>query len=263
VNPNYMASAGPRTRPAKIVVHSFMRETGKTNIAAGLGRLVAARGVRTGLVDADLRAPVLHSRLGVDANDFGFKMNDCLLGRCTVFDAAIELALPGDAIGAGALWLAPASPDPVSIRDALSLDIDVRGLDSGIDELASRRRLDVALINAPAGLDELSLSCIALADILILVLRLDKEDYHGTSVILDVARGLNVPDIYLVVSRAGPEYPASDVRARVEQTYQRPVPLVLTAADEAALIFSSNVSPSQWRAHPLADLLHVLRVEAL
>ena len=175
--------------PTKIVIHSFMRETGKTNIAAGFGRLLAARGARTGLVDADMRAPILHSKLGVDTGGLRRTLNDYLLGRCPIADTAVDVNWRGFALASGGLWLAPAAADPFAIRDALSLDFDVRILDEGIDSLAEELSLDVALVNAPAGLDELSLSCIALADALVVVLRLDKDDYQGTGVTIDLARG--------------------------------------------------------------------------
>ena len=245
--------------PTKIVVHSFMRETGKTNIAAGLAYLFAAHGERVGIVDADISVPILHNRLGVDGSGLGATLNDYLLGRCPIQDAAIDLAWRDDLHASGALILVPASSDPTAIRGVLRQDIDVRILNSGIEALAAEYGLDVVLINAPAGLDEISLSCMALADVLVIVLRLDKEDYHGTSVTIDLARGLKVPEILLVVNRAGPEYEVSDIIRRVEETYQCDVPTVLSAADEAAILFSGHASVLDRPAHPLFRLLQALQ----
>ncbi len=151
--------------PSKIVVHSFMRETGKTNISAGLAHLLAAYGERVGIIDADISVPVLHSRLGVDAKGLNYAFNHYLMGGCAITDAAVDLTWDDAASHAGALVLVPASMDHAAIRGVLHQDIDVRILNAGIEDLATAYSLDVVLINAPAGLDEISLSCMALADV--------------------------------------------------------------------------------------------------
>jgi MinD-like ATPase involved in chromosome partitioning or flagellar assembly len=43
---------------------------------------------------------------------------------------------------------------------------------------------------------------------------------QGTSVTIDVARRLRVPEICLVVNKVPPEYDFSEVRRQVEQNYQ-------------------------------------------
>ncbi len=256
----------PATRtapmPAKIVVHSFMRETGKTNIAAGLAHLLVAYGERVGIIDADISVPVLHSRLGVDAKGLHYAFNHYLMGRCAITDAAVDLAWEDAAPHAGTLVLVPASTDPAAIRSVLHQDIDVRILNAGAEDLATAHSLDVVLINSPAGLDEISLSCMALADVLLIVLRLDKEDYHGTSVTIDLARNLKVPNILLAVNRASPEYEPFEIKRRVEETYGCDVPVVLSAADEAAMLFTGHTSVQERLAHPLAALLQALRQKA-
>ncbi len=248
--------------PSKIVIHSFMRETGKTNIAAGLAHLLAAYGERVGIIDADISVPVLHSRLGVDAGRLKYAFNHYLVGDCAITDAAVDLAWDDASPPAGALVLVPASTDHNAIRGVLHQDIDVRLLNAGIEDLAAAHNLDVVLLNAPAGLDEISLSCMALADVLLIVLRLDKEDYHGTSVTIDLARNLKVPNILLAVNRAGSEYEPLEIRRSVEETYGCDAPVVLTAADEAAVLFAGHASVQERLAHPLAALLRALRQKA-
>ncbi len=244
--------------PAKIVVHSFMRETGKTNIAAGLAYLMAARGERVGIIDADIPVPLLHSRLGVDAGCGNATLNDFLMGNRSLEQAALELPWRGNLPSPGALVFVPASPDPVAIRGVLRQDIDIRSLNAGIEALTAAYHLGVTLINAPAGLDEISLSCMALADVLVVVLRLDKEAYQGTSVTLDLARGLNVPKILLVVNRVGSDYELEAIRRSVAETYQCEVPVVLSAADEAAMLFVDRATILPRSAHPLTALLQAL-----
>ena len=248
--------------PSKIVVHSFMRETGKTNISAGLAHLLAAYGERVGIIDADISVPVLHSRLGVDAKGLNYAFNHYLMGGCAITDAAVDLTWEDAASHAGALVLVPASMDHAAIRGVLHQDIDVHILNAGIEDLATAYSLDVVLINAPAGLDEISLSCMALADVLLIVLRLDKEDYHGTSVTIDLARNLKTPNILLAVNRADPEYEPFEIRRRMEETYGCAVPVVLSAADEAAMLFAGHATVQERLAHPLAALLQALHQKA-
>ena len=141
--------------PSKIVVHSFMRETGKTNISAGLAHLLAAYGERVGIIDADISVPVLHSRLGVDAKGLNYAFNHYLMGGCAITDAAVDLTWDDAASHAGALVLVAASTDHAAIRGVLHQDIDVRISPPGIEDLATlaRRRAD----QRPGWPDEISL----------------------------------------------------------------------------------------------------------
>ncbi len=70
--------------PSKIVVHSFMRETGKTNISAGLAHLLTAYGGALRHRCRYLRARPPTMRLGVDAKGLNYAFNHYLMGGCAI-----------------------------------------------------------------------------------------------------------------------------------------------------------------------------------
>ena len=55
--------------------------------------------------------------------------------------------------------------------------------------------LDVLLIDTPAGINDDTLATVASAQALAAILRLDRRDYQGTSVILDLARRLAISEL--------------------------------------------------------------------
>lgn len=245
-----------------VVVHSFMRDSRKANLTAQLAALSVAEGRQTGVVEADVLVPELHTKYRLDAGGMGPTFNDYLMDRCALEDAAIKLDSQGGLTGTGALVFVPSSADPTDRSGLLQQRVDVTKLDAGFSALTEAYNLDLLFVNAPAGLDEISLSCIALADVLIVALRLDKEDTHGTSVILDLAQRLNVPEVLLVVARVSDEYDPQEVRREVEAAYGYRTPVVLTVADESEMMFAGRTSTLDKATNPLAALLKAIHAQA-
>ena len=49
-----------------ISIHSFRGGTGKSNTTANVAALLAAEGLRIGVVDTDIQSPGIHVLFGVD-----------------------------------------------------------------------------------------------------------------------------------------------------------------------------------------------------
>jgi capsular exopolysaccharide synthesis family protein len=96
------ALAGVSSRT--VVVGSPTRETGNSTVAVGLAAtLAASSGVTTLLVDANLRAPSLHQKFGLERQP---GLTDLVRGRSDAADVLVETAVPG-------LTLLPSgAPDP-------------------------------------------------------------------------------------------------------------------------------------------------------
>ena len=198
---------------SKIVsIHSFARGAGKTTLVADLAVLLAAAGKRVGVVDTDLAVPSLHSRFGVEPASPQFTLNDFLLGQCLIRQAAVELTDQIDGSLPGAVFFVPASADASDIVHVLRHGFDVTLLAAALQALIAEFQLDVLLVDTQVGLNEASLACFAISEALLVVLRLDKEDYLGTGVVVDVAQQLAVPTIQLIVNLAPPEYPEDQVK---------------------------------------------------
>lgn len=216
-----------------ISVHSFRGGTGKSNSSANLAAILASRGLRVAVVDTDVQSPGIHVLFGYDADLPGKTLNDFLYGTGTITEAAHDVT---DRIGVGGnggkLWLVPSSIKAVDIAKVLRQGYDVELLNEGFRTLAKDLALDVLLIDTHPGLNEETLLSITISDILVLILRPDKQDYQGTAVTVDIARRLEVPRLVLMVNKVPSEADRSVIAADVASAYSAEVAGVLPLSEE-------------------------------
>lgn len=246
---------------AKIIaVHSYRGGTGKSNITANLAVSVAGQGHRVGIVDTDVQSPGIHVLFGYDGTDTARRLNDYLWGACAIQDTAHDVsaallqdtapARSGQGQARQALYLMPASIRPGDIARILREGYDADLLSSGLDELIVQLELDYLFVDTHPGLHEETLSYIASADVLLVILRPDHQDYQGTAVIVDVARKLDVPELLLVLNMVLPRLDADEIRGQMQQTYGTPVAAVLPVADELMALASTGVFCLHHPEHP-------------
>ena len=171
-------------------------------MTANLAGLLAAEGRRVALLDADLAAPALHLLCESLAGEAP-GLNEYLRGACAIVEAARDVTAAMQAQHGlelpGRLFLVAASDHPAEVARVARAGYDLNRMAEGVAELAAALTLDHLIIDAPAGLNEASLSLMALADAVGIVLRLDRQDYQGTAVTVELARRLAVPQISLLV----------------------------------------------------------------
>lgn len=241
-----------------ISVHSFRGGTGKSNTTANLAALLAASGYRVGVVDTDIQSPGIHVLFGFDADQLGCSLNDYLWGKCTIQDTAHDLTgVLGDALP-GRVYLTPSSIKAGEIARVVREGYDVSLLNDGFHDLIDQLELDALIIDTHPGLHEETLLSIAISDTLVIIMRPDQQDFQGTSVTVEVARKLDVPDMLLVVNKVPPVFGLEDVRMRVEQTYDVPVVAVLPHSDEMMTLASEGVFVLHYPDHPITRALRGL-----
>ncbi len=234
---------------SKIVsIHSFRGGTGKSNVTANVSAQIASRGNRVGVIDTDINSPGIHVLFKMDEDDMDKALNDYLWGKCAIEDAAYDV---GAKIGigevvvmSGNLWLIPSSIRAGEITRVLREGYDVGLLNDGFKNLVDRLELDYLFIDTHPGLNEETLLSVAISDVLIIILRTDQQDFQGTAVTVDVARKLDVPNLYLVINKAVSSYAYDnyqDLRHKVEQTYGAPVVAVLPLSERIAGLQSSDL----------------------
>lgn len=187
-----------------ISVHSFRGGTGKSNTTSNVAANLAAMGRRVGVVDCDIQSPGAHVLFGFDENIEG-TLNDYLWGSRAIGEVAHDITdrvssstpvAPG-----GALYLVPSSMKSTDIARILRDGYDVEALTDGLLQFARGHNLDFLFMDTHPGLNEETLLSITLSDILLLILRPDRQDYQGTAVTVDVARRLDVPTLYLIANK--------------------------------------------------------------
>ncbi len=240
---------------ARIVsIHSFRGGTGKSNTTANLATTIASRGNRVGIVDTDIQSPGIHVVFNLQQD--GATLNDYLWGKCEIeqaaYDVGAELTLSDDHKGLrqGALYLVPSSIKAGDIARVLREGYDAGLLNDGYNGLIERLKLDYLFIDTHPGLNEETLLSISVSDILILLLRPDRQDFQGTAVTVDVARKLGIPRLVLVVNRVLESFDFAEVRRQVETTYNATVGGVLPNSDDIMRLASGDVFSLRSPNHP-------------
>lgn len=120
------------TNVRSIVVSSAMSAEGKTTTAVNLASVMAQPGMRVVLIDADMRRPAVHSRLGL-SNEVG--LSSVIAGECT-FNEALHFVRP---------WLAvmTAGPPALTANELLG-DNRFLGMMEAVSEQA-----DLVIVDAP------------------------------------------------------------------------------------------------------------------
>jgi septum site-determining protein MinD len=239
---------------AKIIsIHSFRGGTGKSNTTANVATLLAARGLRVGVVDTDIASPGIHVLFGLDEEHMGRSLNDYLWGKCDIAETAHDVTANVGRPISGKIYLIPSSIKAGEIARVLREGYDVGLLNDGFQDLIDALKLDVLLIDTHPGLNEETLLSIAISDALAIIMRPDSQDYQGTSVTVEVARKLDVPKLLLVVNKVPQVFNPAEVRARVEKAYNCEVAAVLQHSDEMMVLASSGIFALHYPDHPITQ----------
>ncbi len=214
-----------------ISTHSFRGGTGKSNITANIAATLAQKGFRVGVFDTDIQSPGIHVIFGLTEDNTQYTLNDYLWGNCAIEQAAHSVY---SSENGGTVYLVPSSIDPNDIARVLRDKYDAGDMHKAFRDLITALSLDYLLIDTHPGLNEETLLSIAISDSLIIILRPDQQDFQGTSVTVDVARRLRVPEIHLVINKVPPEYDDEDVRQKVEKAYECQVAALLPLSFDIA-----------------------------
>lgn len=227
-------------------VHSFRRGVGKTTVAANMAAIGVQHGLRVGVMDLNLAAPSLHILFGLNEAQMGFTLNDFVWGNCSIAEAVYEVEGLG---GNGRLFLIPASTEARAIGRILRGGYYVNFLADACHSLTEQLALDVLLLDTYAGLGEEVQLAMALADVVVTVMRPDVRDYVGTRTILELGQRLGVSTLALVVNEVPKLYEMTAVQTEVERGFGCAVTAVLPHLDEIMMLGSAGLFVNEYEAH--------------
>jgi MinD-like ATPase involved in chromosome partitioning or flagellar assembly len=241
-----------------ISIHSFRRGVGKSSLTANLAALLALQGRRVALVDTDFQAPSAHLFFGLSDGEIAHTLNGYLWDRCDILSTVRDVTTQIGAEAVGKLFLVPASTQVVDVMQMLRTPLNIDRYTDGLEKLGRELALDILLVDTPAGLNEDTLSTIAVSNALVLVLHPDKQDFQGIAVTVDVAHRLQVPAIHLVLNDAAETLNVQDARLQLEQTYHCGGGTVLSHTEELMVLASSRPFVLCYPQHPLTALIKEL-----
>jgi MinD-like ATPase involved in chromosome partitioning or flagellar assembly len=224
-----------------VAIHSYRGGTGKSNTTANLATCIALQGRRVGIIDTDIQSPGIHVLFGLDESKLNRALNDYLWGRCAIEETAYQLTPPQVAARGGSMYLIPSSVKTGEITRILREGYDVGLLNDGFTALLDRLRLDYLFIDTHPGLNEETLLSIAIADVFILILRPDRQDFQGTAVTVEVARKLGVPKMLLLVNKVLPTVDFAALKEQVEALYNVPVAGIFPLSTEMLELGSAGI----------------------
>lgn len=241
-----------------ISIHSFRRGTGKTNLAVSLGAVMAMEGRRVGLIDTDFQSPSLHVLFNIDEDQLPCFLNDYMHRACEIEDTAFDVTGSLDSTLAGRMFLVPSNPSPTAIARILREGVEVDWLSAGYQRLVGSLELDVLLIDTHAGISSQSMASLAISNIVLIVFRLDHQDYQGTGILVELARKLKTDELILVVNDVAPPHDWQQVKEQAEQTYGAEVGAILPHSEELMTLGSHGVFALVYPDDPLTELFKTL-----
>ena len=227
--------------PKIIAVHSFRGGTGKSNTTANLACLIAREGHRVGVIDTDIQSPGIHVLFNLDPKDISYALNDFLWGKCDVERTSYDVTSTTDPDSPGKIFLIPSSIRTGDIARVLHYGYDVNLLKEGCQQLIERLLLDYLFIDTHPGLNEETLMSIAIADVLLIILRPDHQDYQGTAVTVEVSRQLEVPETYLIVNKTPDSFDPGALAEKIYSAFGCEVAAVLPHTDDMMILASSGI----------------------
>jgi MinD-like ATPase involved in chromosome partitioning or flagellar assembly len=124
-----------------------------------------------------------------------------------------------------------------------------------LQDLLKRLRLDFLFIDTHPGVNEETLLSIAVSDVLILIVRPDQQDFQGTGVAVELARKLDVPQMFVLINKVPPGMDTVALKAQVEAMYRTEVAAILPLSNEMVRNASSDIFANRYPDHPLSSEL--------
>ena len=236
-----------------ITFHSFRRGTGKSNLMSSVAFLLAAEGMRVGVIDTDLQSPSAHILFNLNAQQIKKTWNDYLWGDASIEEVVYDISPAGEELTQGKIYLAPASVETTSILRVFRERFDVERLNDGFVDIIKTFDFDFLVIDTHAGMREETIMSLAVSDMLFVVMRLDQQDYQGTSVIIDIGRHLGIKKLLLIVNDVPTSYDIDEVRNQLKETYNSKIAAILPHSPQMVALASRDIFAHYYPEHSMTD----------
>jgi MinD-like ATPase involved in chromosome partitioning or flagellar assembly len=241
-----------------VAVHSYRGGTGKSNLSANLAWLAARAGKRVAVLDADVGSPGVHVPLGLSKERIAFTLTDHLFGRCDLEEAAYDLSGALGVAPPGSLHLVPSKMTLEAITRVVAEGYDVTRLQARLQDLGEVLGLDLLFVDTHPGLNRETMLTTAVATTLVIVLRPDQQDVHGTAVLVEAASRLRVPRLWLVANKVPATVDEGSVARRFTEAFGYEVAACFPLEPDVAALGSADLFARRHPAHAFTARLQRL-----
>jgi MinD-like ATPase involved in chromosome partitioning or flagellar assembly len=152
----------------------------------------------------------------------------------------------------------PASLTTRAITRILEEGYDVRRLNAQFDQLLDEMELDLLFIDTHPGLNRETMLTTAISDALVILIRPDQQDYHGTAVLTEIANKLEVPHKFLVANKIFSRVDEEQLKERLQKTFGYEVIGMIPLHEDLARLESrsliTQVIPEHMISHELRSV---------
>jgi MinD-like ATPase involved in chromosome partitioning or flagellar assembly len=231
---------------------------GKSKISAQVASLLALDGKRVGIVCSDMQSLRTYRLFGLDEDHVRYALNAYFSGGCSTSETAYAVSASRETDLAGGVFVIPSSRNAGELARVLDEEQGMALLSDGLRRLVQDLRLDTLIIDTPPGLARETMQFIALADVLAIVLRPDQQEYQDTGVVMEVARKLRVPHLWLIVNNVPASVDPDQVKRCIEHAYHCAVAAVLPESGGMMIPAGAGIFAQRYPEHPVAVALHRL-----
>ena len=179
---------------------------------------------------------------------------DYLWGKCAIEETAHDVTAAVYPSLKGKIFLILSSIKAGEIARVLRKGYGVGLLNDGFDALVKNLNHDLLVIDTHPGLNEETLLSIAISDILVLIMRPDNQDFQGTSVTVDVARKLDVPNMFLVINKVPAKVDQAKTKQNAEEIYGCEVAAVIPHSDDLMTLASGGIFSCKYPDHDVTSI---------
>ncbi|MBE9009146.1 P-loop NTPase [Pseudanabaenaceae cyanobacterium LEGE 13415] len=242
--------------PKTVILHAYRGGSGTSSLTANLSVLLAMRGARVGVIDADLYTPGLHLLFGITGDALTRSFNVAYLQQ---EQPIAELAHDATHLlsDRGRLFIVPSSATLPALTQLQKERYDPIRLKQGSQQLIRALDLDYLLIDTYPGIDT---AWTTFADQILLVMRPDQQDFQGTALISTALRGFG-GSVRVILNQIADRSQIQSLRDQVERAYRIPVAGAFEWTQEMAQAGSTRLFCLQYPEHPLSIALRSLATQ--
>jgi MinD-like ATPase involved in chromosome partitioning or flagellar assembly len=95
----------------------------------------------------------------------------------------------------------------------------------------------------------------ALSDVLLILVRPDRQDYYGTAVLIEIAAKLEVPKVFLIATKVYARLDWTELRTRLREVFAHEVIGIIPLSEDFAQLASEGLFVQRYPEHEISQTI--------